>query len=261
MNLRETENSKSEVDPDRAWDGFWEQDADPESTVDSELSAARASRTKAEAARQQVADEILKATKDVCQRLIADGERALERARYLESEAERMKEEAQSQFAQAEAMKAESDVHRSSVVAEARQEAQKLLESARAEVERECQDLRQRAYQESQRIVTQAEAMRSAATEELEAQRIYTEASRLKAESHEVLALVSQSLQEPANGVVRTSTNGHKPVAESVDAVSGEGQDQGDPPPAPPSTGGPSSTSRRSRGRSKPKGSNKAKPA
>jgi F0F1-type ATP synthase membrane subunit b/b' len=260
MSLQQIDSSKGEVESDQPWDGSWEQAVDPENSVDSELSAVRANRTKAEAARQQIADEILKATKDVCQRLIEDGERAPERARYLESEAEGMNEEAQSLLARAEATKAESEVYRDNVVAEARQEAQKLFESVRSDAERESRDLRQRAYQESQKVVSQAEAMRSAAAEELEAQKIYTEAARLKAESHEVLALVSESLQRPANGVVRTSTNGHKPKAQSVDAVKAEGPVQDDPPPAQPATDGPPVT-KRSRSRSKPKGSNKAKPA
>ncbi len=61
----------------------------PEASIEEQLLQAKASRNHAESARQKIANEILEATKEVCQKLISDGEQTLGRAKRLESEAER----------------------------------------------------------------------------------------------------------------------------------------------------------------------------
>ena len=85
-----------------------------------------------------------------------------------------------------------------------------MVGQARSEAKREWHILTEQACQEAQKIVARAEVMKSAAQEELEAQRLYTEAARLKAESHEILAMVGGVLREiPAPK--ENGTNGHKP--------------------------------------------------
>ena len=174
----------------------WEQAMASYPSVEGELVAARASRSQAEMTRQKIASDILQATKQVCQELIGDAERALEQARYMEAEAERMKIEEQGKVEQAQKTRAEADSYREKTMAEAQQQAQLVLESARSDAERQCMELKQQTSNEVQRILAQAEMLKAVAHEELEAQRIYAEAARLKAESHDVLAQVRGKLGE-----------------------------------------------------------------
>jgi hypothetical protein len=62
--------------------------------------------------------------------------------------------------------------------------------------------MKRQAALEVQRTVAEAELIKSAAQEELEAQRIYAEAARLETESLEVLAQVRAKLGEQASSVV-----------------------------------------------------------
>jgi hypothetical protein len=52
-----------------------------DSSIENQLAQAKSSRSRAENARQQIANEILGASKEVCQKLIADGEQTLERVK------------------------------------------------------------------------------------------------------------------------------------------------------------------------------------
>lgn len=230
MNPNEIYDERQDMNPARPWDAFWEQVTAPDASFDDELGAARASRCHAEETRQKMADEILEATKQVCQRLMTDGERAVDKARYLENQAEGMHREAALELERAQCAKAEADAHAErvvagadaqaeQVVAGARQQALDLLDSARGEADRECVELRQEAYQRAEKIVAQAEVMRSAAKEELQAQRLYAEAARLKAESQEVLAAMRKDIEE-AIVQGRNGANGHAVASfEALDAT------------------------------------------
>jgi vacuolar-type H+-ATPase subunit H len=221
----------------------WEQTGDVD--LDDQLEAARASRSQAEAVRQSTANEILTTTKEMCQQLMADAERAVERARFLESETEKKanaaeKEHTHAQSARAEAdgyrdkvvseanadrermieeagqqsaaTRSEADAYRSMAVAEGEKQAQALLDAARSRAEAECDDIKLVASQEVQRMVAQADMMRAAAREELEAQRLYSETARLKAESQGVLSDVRTRLSAPALPNGNGASNGHVPA-------------------------------------------------
>ncbi len=228
----------------------------PEASIEEQLSKAKASRNQAETARQKIANEILEATKEVCQKLISDGEQTLGRAKRLESEAERSLEqaqieqerasanreeseafadktrtesqkkaqekldqaqnirnesdayrervmaevqrEAQEQLNQAQNVRNEADVYRERVMAEAKDQGQEILRLARSAAVQECDEMKNHAQLEARRTMAEAELVKAAVQEELEAQKIYAEAARLETESLEVLAQVRAKLVDPA---------------------------------------------------------------
>lgn len=195
-------------------------------SIEDQLALAKASRNQAESARQKIANEILTATKEVCQKLISEGELTLDKAKKLEATAEQKYLDAQSELQHAQAARSEADAYVEKVRAEAEQKAQEaaeqvqavrddadayaekvvadaervaadLIESTRSVAEQEANEIKQQAAQESQRALAEAELTRFAAQEELEAQRIYAETAKVTAESIEVLAQIRAKLAEP----------------------------------------------------------------
>ena len=151
------------------------------------LAASKLVKDEAEHARQNVANEILEAAKTVCGELIADTERTLEKARYLEAEAERKHVEAHEERERASEIRAEAEEYRESLVEDAKRQSAEHLEKSRAAAERESAETKQRASIEAEKMMAQAQLMRAAALEELEAQKIYAEAARFKSASQETL--------------------------------------------------------------------------
>ena len=228
----------------------------PEASIEEQLSQAKASRNQAETARQKIANEILEATKEVCQKLISDGEQTLGRAKRLEADAERSQEqariehdraranreeseafvektkadsqkkaqdkidqaqnirnesdayrervmaevqrEAQDQLNQAQNVRNEADVYRERVMSEAKDQGQEILRLARSAAEQECNEMKNHAQLETRRTMAEAELVKAAVQEELEAQKIYAEAAKLETESLEVLAQVRAKLVDPS---------------------------------------------------------------
>jgi len=227
-----------------------------DSSIEEQLAQAKSSHTQAESARQKIANEILEATKEICQKLIADGEQTLERAKKLEAEAmqkereahderergqgyrqdaqayaERIKadahkkaqeqidqaqsirseadlyrekvlaevqQEAQEQLNQAAMVKAESDSYRDRVIIEAKEQGQQILYLSRTEAEQECNEMKHHANLDAQRKMAEAQLVKAAVLEELEAQRIYAEAARLETESLGILTQVRAKLADPS---------------------------------------------------------------
>ena len=216
-----------------------------DASVEDQLAQARASRTQAEVARQQIANEILEATKAVCQKLIQDGEETLDRAKRMEAQSTKNQNQAQKELERAQAVRAQADAYaeklrseaetysqklrneaetyaeklrnetqqqsqakldeaqtirtaadsyREQVLTETEQQGQEILYQARATAQQESGDIRQQASHEAQRMRADAELIKAAAREEMEAQKIYAEAARLEAESREVLAQVRAKL-------------------------------------------------------------------
>ncbi|MBM3942906.1 MAG: hypothetical protein FJ316_08295 [SAR202 cluster bacterium] len=171
----------------------------------------RSARSQAESEYQRIPNEILDSTREVCQKLIEDGEKALERAKFLEAESEQKRQEAQQELEAAKALRAEAEGFREKAVAavtEAQQQSQEILDQARAAKESQAAEYKQQASEEAQRILAEAEAARTAARDELEAQRLYTEAARLKSESSDVLG----RLRQQVNGLLTSTVSSASPV-------------------------------------------------
>jgi len=166
----------------------WEEAVAFDVTIENQLAKAKADRSLAESERQRIAKEILDATKDVCKEIITDGKRALNRAKTMEAEAHNKHSDSQAELEQARTIRAEAEGYRDKIIAEADQEARDFLNQAMSVTEKECLELREQATQEAKRILGQVEIMRAAVQEELETQKIYSDAARIKASSHELLS-------------------------------------------------------------------------
>ena len=222
----------------------WEEAVAFDVTMENRLVKAKASRSLAERERQRIAREILEATKEVCEEIIAEGQRAMDRARQFESQAVHTLKESQGDLEQARAVRAEVEEYREKIMAEVEWEAKEALDRARASAEQECLKLKDSACQEAKRMLDQAEIMREAAEEELETQRIYTESARLKAESQEVLALIRNKRTEPVaqpaedaewDGVEPPAAVVHVPKAPDEDPKEATGGSPQNEPAAVPS--------------------------
>lgn len=195
------------------------------------------SRSLAESAYQRIADEILESTREVCQRLISDGEKALERAKFLETENEQKRQELQKEMDSIGSLKAEAEGFRRQSLAgvtEAQKQAQDILDRARQEAQTHLSDSKGQSAAEAEKTVAEAKAMKSAAQEELEAQKLYTEAARLKAESNEALSQLRQQMgsllsssgrraSQSAPAPVQAQAAGGRPATPSAPAPAATG--------------------------------------
>ena len=175
----------------------WEEAIGYSSAVENQLAKAKANRTQAEVERQRIANEILSATKEACQAVVADARKTLNKIKAQTEEAERNLQDAKRGLTEAKSIRAEADAYRETVLARAEQQSVELLQRARSDAEAECGKLKQQVSIEAQRMMAHAEALRAAARDELEAQRIYAEAAMLKADAHEALAQLKGNLDLP----------------------------------------------------------------
>lgn len=192
-------------------ESLWRQVLSQKSTSRPDLAAARASRAKAELERQRISQEALEATRDACRDLISETEHQLMRAKEVEKEAEQKLKDAAAELQRAQNLHAEADSYRfriaaeadsykEKILSEAHDEAQRIREEQRANTLRECDELKRHVTYEVQSILAEVDAIREAAQEELEAQRIYSEAANLKVTSHgvrsQVLAKLTEALRQ-----------------------------------------------------------------
>jgi hypothetical protein len=177
----------------------WEEAVAFDVTVENQLAKAKAKadRTIAESERQRIAKEILDATKDVCKEIITDGQRALNRATKMEAEAAKNHSHSQDELEQAHAIRSEAENYRARIMAEVDQEAKEFIDKAKSTIDKECLALRTQAAQEAQRILGQVELMKTAVQEELETQKIYTDAARIKVSSDELLSKLRAIQSDP----------------------------------------------------------------
>ena len=167
--------------------GSWDQSQPDQTSPKEPLAGSKLARSEAEYTRQNIANEILEAAKTVCGELIADTERTLEKARYLEGEADRKYVEAHEERERAAQIRLEAEEYRESLIEDAKRQSAEHIDRSHATAERECSEMKKRASIESEKMLAQAQVMRAAALEELEAQKIYAEAARFKVASQETL--------------------------------------------------------------------------
>ncbi len=188
----------------------------------------RERRAEAEAARKAAEQEALKATEEFCRNLRARAEADLERASSTLAKAEQLKkeieadleerastaradiqarqDEVEAEFALAVTTSEEADEYDRSrrkeadtivsdalasaeqTAQEARDHADSLIAAAHVDAEEIREEMRQQTAGEIRTLVADVEATHSAVLEELETQRILTEAARIKATSPEAAA-------------------------------------------------------------------------
>ncbi len=225
------DNFPLEVSRDRV-EALWRQAIHHRATARAELSPARQSRARAEMERQRVCQETLAATRESCKEIVAESERKHLSARQVEAEAKGRWGEAEKRMEQVLAARAEADAYREKVMAECssfsdqgiskadayrtrtmgeadayrdklvsdvQQEAQRVREEARASAVRECEDLKRHVTYEVQCILSEVDALKAAAEEELEAQRIYAETANIRTMSRDVRARVIDGAEGTLN--------------------------------------------------------------
>ncbi len=94
----------------------WEQSRSDQTDGQEPLAVSKFAKGEAENTRQNIANEILEAAKTVCGELIADTERTLEKARYLEAEADRKHIEAHEERERAADIRLEAEEYRESLI-------------------------------------------------------------------------------------------------------------------------------------------------
>ena len=172
-------------------------------TIEDRLVLARSSRTHAENARQNIANEILVATKEVCQKLICEGESTLAKASNLEAKAEQKHLEALSELEQAESTREEAVVYAAKVVAEANQQAGEATERAarlRDEAESYAENIKAEAKKEADLV----EAKSSTVLEEADAcaEAVKSEAKQQAEEAERHAATVGEAAVAEAEALV-----------------------------------------------------------
>ena len=235
-NGRDTQNSAMEhysldVSRDRV-ESLWRQVLNHKNSSRSDLTAVRASRARAEMERQKASKEALEATRQTCDQLIAESERQLASAREVERAAQMKMGEAEETLKQSEMTRSEANTyrenmmveadsyrdktmaeadsyrqtsmdevngHREKMMAEAWQETQRIRDEAMAAAMQECTDLKRQVTYEVQSILNEVDAMRAAAQEEMEAQKIYAEKAQIKAMSQKTCAELMGNVGEAVN--------------------------------------------------------------
>ena len=167
---------------------LWRQLMVYKSFADGDLAEAKARRAQAEAAREQLAVEIVSTTRALCGRMRADAERELLEARDSNDDA---------------GADAQAELER---VKEAIAQAERKRDQIVAEAENRAKEIQDEALKEIRTMLTRLENMRAAASEELETQRVLTDVSKLKASS-------SWFLGEVANGSPQGPSAADDPAA------------------------------------------------
>lgn len=184
------------------------------SSLEDQLAKAKASRNQAESARQKIANEILEATKEVCQKLIKDGEQTLEKAKKLEAEAQQKQQEAKAELEQAQASRAEAETYAERLKSEAQRQAQEKLEQARA-IRSEADAYRERvmaeAQQQAQEQLDEAQNIRHEADTYQE--KVIAEA---KEQGQEILYLARSTAEQECNEMKKqASLEAQRTIAEA----------------------------------------------
>lgn len=164
---------------DHTSDDVWSQAATLRDVLRDEETRTQRRRVEAEAARRAAEEQVLDATREVCEQIRARAAQELRAAEEARAEAERVLTTA---AAQAQQMMAEADTKLTRA-----KNAQEQVEGAIIEAQREANDIRDRmrrqASDEIREMLQDIETLRTSAQRELETQRIVTETARIRAVS------------------------------------------------------------------------------
>ncbi len=129
-------------------------------------------------------------------------EEAQEEAQAARSEADSYREKVTAQAQEeAQAARSEADSYREKVMAQAQEEGQRIRDEARTAAMHECEELKRHVSYEVQCMLSEIDTIRAAAEEELEAQRIYSEAASMKAMSPEMPSQIMAEVEKLLQGM------------------------------------------------------------
>ncbi len=178
---------------------------------DPQISQAKARRSEAEQAREQVSLDTASAAKLLCDGMKSEATKKLEEAETARAQVERERQQVETELGRAKETRAEAERARERMLAEAEEKAQKIVDKARTATQEEVSELKRRALEEIKGVMARVDSIRVAAEEELETQRILTNIAKLKATSTSALAeIAGQNDDWPA-------LDGEEPGADSAD--------------------------------------------
>ena len=193
-NSRITPRASKQADPaeTRSVEAVWRQALLLKEILRDEKTMAHKRRGEAEEARRAAETDTIAATEAVCQRMRAEADEqrqaareALDEAEGVRAEAladgERISRDAASELEAARKVRADADEYAVHVEANARQKTEAMLTEAHRSAEQLRNDMREETAGEIRRLMEDIDAVRAATSEELETQRILTEAARIRA--------------------------------------------------------------------------------
>jgi hypothetical protein len=138
---------------------------------------------------------------------------------FREKLLEQVKQQTREELEQAQHERLEADAYREKVIVEAQDQAKEILKQARSAAEQEGAEIVQRCSIGAERILAQAELIKAAAQEQLEAQNLYAEVADLETESKKVLARARAELgqgpsqtEDPADGEIYDDVEDPEPA-------------------------------------------------
>ena len=189
----------------------------PMLTIEDRLVLAQANRTHTENERQNIANEILMATKEVCQNLISEGESTLAKARSLETKAEQNHLEALSELEQAQSTREEAVIYAAKVIAEADQEAEIAEDRAgaqRDEADNYAETIKVQAKQQAEKLEEEAAMVKKAA--DAHAERVKSEAQQQAEKTENLVAPVKKAAEAYAEAVISQAKQGAERVEQQA---------------------------------------------
>ena len=158
-------------------DDVWRQAVSLRDVLRDEETRTQQRRAAAEVARREAEEQVLEATREVCDQIRSRAEKELHLAETARSEADRVLAAARAEAAR---LKAEADEKLKHA-----EEARSAVDTAIIEAQREANDIRDKmrneASEDIRAMLADIEALRSAAQQEIETQRIITETARIRA--------------------------------------------------------------------------------
>ena len=145
-----------------------------------ELSKSREERLQAERYRRQTEVEATKAAKIAIKEAKTRARQLVQVAASSRAEAEFDREQARKELEHAKEARIEADEHCRRLKAEAVKQAEIVLWQASEEAERQAAEIRERAAEKARKITEEISVLREAVQEELETQKILSEAGRVK---------------------------------------------------------------------------------
>ena len=158
-------------------DDVWRQAVSLRDVLRDEETRTQQRRAAAEAARREAEEQVLEATREVCEQIRSRAEKELQLAEAARAEADRVLAAARAGAAR---LKVEADEKLKHA-----EEARSVVDTAIVEAQREANEIRDKmrdeAAEEIRTMLADIEALRSAAQQEIETQRIITETARIRA--------------------------------------------------------------------------------
>lgn len=146
-----------------------------------ELTQAKAVRAEAEKRREEAEAEAARVLDELFAEANLRAQKLMERAKAVKMEAEADRAKARQEIEDATAARLEAETRCQQIEAEARENAEKIVQEALQQADIKAAELKRRAEEEVRKLLVDAATTHATAQEELETQRILADAARIEA--------------------------------------------------------------------------------